>query len=68
MSSSNSYAFTEQGVTMFFSVLRSEKAIEINIKIILIFIEMHRFIFNNLKHFSKFDKGTLKILDKLGLK
>ncbi len=32
------YAFTEQGVAMLSSVLRSEKAIEINIQIIRAFI------------------------------
>ena len=32
------YAFTEQGVAMLSSVLRSEKAIEINIQIIRVFI------------------------------
>ena len=36
------YAFTEQGVAMLSSVLRSEQAIEINIRIMRAFIAMRR--------------------------
>ena len=36
-SSTNSYAFTEHGVTMLSSVLNSEKAIEINIQVVRAF-------------------------------
>ena len=41
------YAFTEYGVAMLSSVLRSEKAIEMNIMIIRIFIEMRKAITTN---------------------
>jgi hypothetical protein len=37
------YAFTEQGVAMLSSVLRSEKAIEINIQIIRVFIQLRHY-------------------------
>lgn len=38
------YAFTEHGVTMLASVLRSEKAIEINIQIVRAFIALRQFV------------------------
>jgi hypothetical protein len=37
------FAFTEHGVTMLASVLRSEKAIEINIQIVRVFIALRQF-------------------------
>lgn len=37
------YAFTEHGVTMLASVLRSERAIEINIQIVRAFIALRQF-------------------------
>ena len=47
------YAFTEQGVAMLSSVLRSQKAIEINIQIIRAFIEMRKYISKNLELFTR---------------
>ena len=46
------YAFTEQGVAMLSSVLRSEKAIEINIQIIraFILIRQNTLLFTELNH------------------
>jgi hypothetical protein len=46
------YAFTEQGVAMLSSVLRSEKAIEINIQIIRAFILIRQstFLYSELNH------------------
>ena len=38
------YAFTEHGVTMLASVLRSDKAIEINIQIVRAFIALRQFV------------------------
>jgi hypothetical protein len=38
------YAFTEHGVTMLASVLRSERAIEINIQIVRAFIALRQFV------------------------
>lgn len=46
-SSSNSYAFTEHGVTMLSSVLNSDKAIEINIQIVRAFIQLRQFAIEN---------------------
>jgi hypothetical protein len=47
-----SYAFTEQGVAMLSSVLRSEKAIEINIQIIRAFILIRQstLLYSELSH------------------
>jgi ORF6N domain len=41
------YAFTEHGVTMLSSVLRSKKAIDMNIAIVRAFTAMRRFVKNN---------------------
>ncbi|MCL2197040.1 MAG: ORF6N domain-containing protein [Treponema sp.] len=38
------YVFTEHGILMLSSVLRSDKAIEVNIKIMRIFIRMRRYV------------------------
>lgn len=43
-SSSLPYAFTEQGVAMLSSVLKSEKAVEVNIAIMRIFVSIRKFI------------------------
>jgi hypothetical protein len=40
------YAFTEHGVTMLASVLRSEKAVEVNIAIVRAFIELRALAMN----------------------
>ena len=50
-----SYAFTEQGVANLSSILNSEKAIQINIKIMRAFIEMRRFIYKNAQIFQRLD-------------
>jgi hypothetical protein len=42
------YVFTEQGVAMLSSVLNSERAIAVNIKIIRIFTKMREILTNNL--------------------
>ena len=47
------YAFTEQGVAMLSSVLRSQKAIDVNIQIIRAFIEMRKYISKNLELFTR---------------
>ena len=43
-SSSTPYAFTEHGIAMLSSVLRSKKAVAINIKIIKTFIKLRRYV------------------------
>ncbi len=42
------YVFTEQGISMLASVLHSDVAIDISIKIISTFVEMRKYISNNL--------------------
>ena len=54
-SSTNPYAFTEQGVSMLSAVLRSETAIQVSIKIINAFVEMRQFIQNNADIFTRLD-------------
>jgi 3-dehydroquinate dehydratase len=46
-SSSNPFAFTEQGVAMLSAVLKSEVAVKVSIEIINAFIEMRKVISNN---------------------
>lgn len=41
------YAFTQQGVAMLSSVLKSETAIQVNIQIIRLFTKMRELIFSN---------------------
>ena len=43
----NPYAFTEQGVAMLSSVLRSPRAIAVNIKIMRAFVQMRRLLAGN---------------------
>jgi len=50
------YAFTEQGVVMLASVLKSDIAIEISIQIVKSFIEMRKFIVNNAEIFFRLDR------------
>ncbi|HCB63526.1 MAG: DNA-binding protein [Bacteroidetes bacterium GWF2_43_63] len=46
-SASNPYAFTEQGVAMLATVLRSEIAAQVSILIISAFVEMRKFLISN---------------------
>ncbi|WP_192348631.1 ORF6N domain-containing protein [Algoriphagus sp. Y33] len=46
-SSSNPYAFTEQGVAMLSAVLRSDTAIKVSIQIMSAFVEMRKLIANH---------------------
>ena len=48
-------AFTEQGVSMLSAVLRSDTAVKVSIKIINAFVEMRRFIQNNVQVFARLD-------------
>jgi len=43
----NPYAFTEQGVAMLSSVLRSKRAIQVNIAIMRAFVKIREFLFSN---------------------
>lgn len=41
------FAFTEQGVAMLSSVLKSKKALQVNIAIMRVFVEVRRFVLHN---------------------
>lgn len=47
------YAFTEQGVAMLSSVLKSETAIQVSIQIIKAFVSMRHFLQNNMQLFNE---------------
>ena len=47
------YAFTEQGVAMLSSVLRSQTAIDVHIQIMRAFVSMRHFMENNASVFSR---------------
>ncbi len=49
------YAFTEQGIAMLSSVLKSKTAVEVNIRIMRAFISMRRFIATNAQLFRRFE-------------
>ena len=51
----STYAFTEQGVAMLSSVLRSQTAIEVNIQIMRAFVSMRHFMVNNASVFSRLE-------------
>ena len=44
------YAFTEQGIAMLSSVLKSQTAVEVNIRIMRAFVSMRRFIATNAQY------------------
>ncbi|MCF8232292.1 MAG: ORF6N domain-containing protein [Bacteroidales bacterium] len=50
------FAFTEQGVSMLSSVLRSKKAIDINIQIMRVFVKMRSLIASNEEILEKIEK------------
>ncbi|MCQ2128254.1 MAG: ORF6N domain-containing protein [Bacteroidaceae bacterium] len=49
------YAFTEQGVAMLSGILRSNTAIEINIRIMRAFVAMRRFLLANVQVFQRIE-------------
>ena len=49
----STYAFTEQGVAMLSSVLRSQTAVEVNIELMRAFVSMRHFMVNNASVFSR---------------
>ncbi|MCF8332436.1 MAG: ORF6N domain-containing protein [Bacteroidales bacterium] len=50
------FAFTEQGVSMLSSVLRSKQAIDINIQIMRVFVKMRSLIASNAEILEKIEK------------
>ena len=59
---SKPYAFSEQGVSMLSSVLKSKIATEISINIFRAFVNMRKFISQNALIFQKFDHIEQKLL------
>lgn len=55
-----SYAFTEQGVAMLSTVLRSETAIRVSMRIMDAFVAMRRFMVTNAEVFRRLDEGNAK--------
>jgi hypothetical protein len=55
--------FTEHGVVMLSSVLRSDKAISINIQVVKAFLEMRKFINSNLQIFQRLDRVEQKQIE-----
>lgn len=53
---SRPYAFTEQGVAMLSSVLRSRRAVEVNIAIMRAFVELRRMITENQELAQRIDE------------
>ncbi len=62
-STSNPHCFTESGIAMLSSVLRSDVAIEVSIKIMKAFVEMRRFLSSNGELFARLDRVELKQLE-----
>jgi len=57
------YAFTEQGVAMLSGVLKSKKAVKVNIQIMRAFVAMRRFLAQNENFLEKFHKIDQKLLE-----
>jgi phage regulator Rha-like protein len=55
------YAFTEQGVSMLSSVLRSKRAVEINIAIIRVFVHLREVLADNAALRKKLEEHDEKI-------
>lgn len=49
------YAFTKQGVAMLSSVLKSQTAVDVNIRIMRAFVSMRRFIATNSQLFQRLE-------------
>ena len=58
------YAFTEQGVAMLSSVLRSETAIQVNIQIIRVFTKMKQLLMDNKDLLLRMEKIEHNLLQK----
>jgi len=57
------FVFTEQGIATISSVLTSERAIEVNIKIMRAFVAMRRFIASNAEVFQRLDRVERKQIE-----
>ena len=57
------FVFTEQGVATLSGVLKSKKAIEVNIKIMRAFVSMRKFISQNAELFNRLENIDRKLLE-----
>jgi phage regulator Rha-like protein len=57
------YAFTEQGVAMLATVLNSDKAIQVNIQIIRVFLKFREFLASHLELRKKIEKIENQLAD-----
>ena len=57
------YVFTEQGIAMLSSVLKSEIATKTSINIMRAFVEMRKFLLSNNEMFARLDRVELKQLE-----
>ncbi|TAD84295.1 MAG: ORF6N domain-containing protein [Bacteroidetes bacterium] len=58
------FAFTEQGVAMLSSVLRSERAIQVNIQIIRVYTRTKQLLVDNKEIYLKLEKLELGLMQK----
>ena len=57
------YVFTEQGVAMLSSVLRTSKASEVSVKIMRAFVEMKKFMLNNYVVLKRLNQHEVKFIE-----
>jgi ORF6N domain-containing protein len=62
-STSNPYAFTEQGVAMLSAVLRSETAVQISVHIMDAFVKMRKFLTSNAAIFTRVESVEKSLLE-----
>ena len=56
------YAFTQEGIAMLSGILKSKKAVEVNIQIMRAFVQMRQFLTQNSAIFQRLDRVELKQL------
>ena len=57
------YMFTEQGIAMLSSVLKSDVATKVSVNIMRAFVEMRKFVLSNKEMFARLDRVELKQLE-----
>ena len=57
------FAFTEQGIAMLSSVLNSERAVQVNIQIMRVFVKIREVMILNTELKFKFQKIDMKLID-----
>ena len=57
------FAFTEQGVAMLSTVLKSETAVKVSIQVMNAFVAMRKFLLTNAQLFQRIDRTEQKLLE-----